>query len=105
MFKESQTEEFTPAPPRAAGKSRPLSFLGDVKLQCSVEFGRARFTIRRFLELGAGSVIELDKLQGEPVDIRVSGRLAARGEVVVVNDRYGVRITEIVSEGAAEERP
>jgi flagellar motor switch protein FliN/FliY len=63
----------------------------------NVELGRTRMTIQDLLQLGPGSVVELDKVAGEALDILVNGRLVARGEAVVVNDKFGVRITDIVS--------
>jgi flagellar motor switch protein FliN len=75
-----------------------LELLLDVPLDLSVELGRARMTIQDLLGLGPGSVIELDKIAGEPLDILVNDRLVARGEAVVVNDKFGVRITDIVSQ-------
>ena len=74
-----------------------LSVFNDVELLISVEFGRAEVTIKDLLKLSRGSVLEVDKMSGEPVDLRVNGRMTARGEVVVVNDHYGIRVTEIVS--------
>jgi flagellar motor switch protein FliN len=81
----------------AADPSRRLELLLDVPLDVSVELGRARVSIHDLLALGPGSVIELDKIAGEPLDILVNDRLVARGEAVVVNDKFGVRITDIVS--------
>jgi flagellar motor switch protein FliN/FliY len=69
----------------------------DVPLDLSVELGRARMSIQDLLNMSPGSVIELDKVAGEPLDFMVNGRLVARGEAVVVNDKFGVRITDIVS--------
>jgi flagellar motor switch protein FliN/FliY len=77
--------------------SRRLDMLLDVPLEVSVELGRTRMTIHDLLALGPGSVIELDKVAGEPLDILINDRLVARGEAVVVNDKFGVRITDIVS--------
>ena len=77
---------------------RRLDLLMDVPLDLSVELGRARMTIQDLLGLGPGSVIELDKIAGEALDILVNDRLVARGEAVVVNDKFGVRITDIVSQ-------
>jgi flagellar motor switch protein FliN len=77
--------------------SRRLDLLLDVPLDVTVELGRARMSIQDLLALSPGSVIELDKMAGEPLDIVVNGRLIARGEAVVVNDRFGIRITDIVS--------
>ena len=76
---------------------RKLDLLLDVPLEVSVELGRTRLSIQNLLALGPGSVVELDKLAGDPLDILVNGRLVARGEAVVVNDKFGVRITDIVS--------
>ncbi len=76
---------------------RKLDLLLDVPLEVSVELGRSRLSIQNLLALGPGSVVELDKLAGDPLDILVNGRLVARGEAVVVNDKFGVRITDIVS--------
>jgi flagellar motor switch protein FliN/FliY len=77
--------------------ARRLDLLLDVPLEVEVELGRTRMTIQDLLALGPGSVIELDKVAGEALDILVNDRLVARGEAVVVNDKFGVRITEIVS--------
>lgn len=77
---------------------RRMDLLLDVPLDLSVELGRARMTIQDLLGLGPGSVIELDKVAGEALDILVNDRLVARGEAVVVNDKFGVRITDIVSQ-------
>jgi len=74
-----------------------INLIMDVPLQVTVELGRTRKLIRDILELSPGSVIELDKLAGEAVDILVNGKLIAKGEVVVIDDNFGVRITEIVS--------
>lgn len=80
-----------------SGSPRKLDLLLDVPLDLSVELGRARMSIQDLLNMSPGSVIELDKIAGEPLDFMVNGRLVARGEAVVVNDKFGVRITDIVS--------
>lgn len=82
----------------ASGEQPRLDMLLDVPLDLSVELGRTRMTIQDLLGLGPGSVIELDKIAGEALDILVNDRLVARGEAVVVNDKFGVRITDIVSQ-------
>jgi len=69
----------------------------DVYMQLSVELGRTRKKISEILSFGEGSILELDKLAGEPVDVLVNGKLIAKGEVVVIDENFGVRITEIVS--------
>jgi flagellar motor switch protein FliN/FliY len=71
--------------------------LKDVPVQLTVELGRTRLTIKNLLQLGQGSVVELDGLAGEPMDIFVNGYLIAQGEVVVVEDKYGIRLTDIIT--------
>jgi flagellar motor switch protein FliN/FliY len=78
-----------------------LHFILDIPLEVSVELGRTRITIHELLQLGQGSVIELNKLAGEPLEILVNQKLVARGEVVVVNEKFGIRLTDIIS---ADER-
>jgi flagellar motor switch protein FliN/FliY len=74
-----------------------LDFILDIPLEVSVELGRARMLISDLLQLGQGSIIELTKLAGEPLEILVNQKLVARGEVVVVNEKFGVRLTDIIS--------
>lgn len=81
----------------AASPPRTLDFILDVTLQVTVEVGRARMTIQDLLQLGQGSVVELEKLAGEPLDIYVNGKQVARGEAVIVNEKFGVRLTDIIS--------
>jgi flagellar motor switch protein FliN/FliY len=78
-------------------QSPNLDFILDIPLEISVELGRTKIPISDLLQLGQGSVIELAKLTGEPLDILVNQRLVARGEVVVINDKFGVRLTDIIS--------
>ena len=106
---ESATEQAAPAPPvpevesaaldpiQTIASDASLDFLLDVPLQVSVELGRCQITISELLELGKGSVLELEKVAGESLDFRVNNRLVARGEAVVVNDKFGVRLTDIIS--------
>ncbi|PIE56946.1 MAG: flagellar motor switch protein FliN [Desulfobulbus propionicus] len=75
-----------------------LEFLFDVPLQVSVEVGRARILLRDLLQMGEGSIIELDKLAGEPLDLYVNSRLIARGEAVKVGDKFAIKLTEVVSQ-------
>ena len=84
-----------------AGPAKPLDLLLDVSMRISVELGRAALTVQELLALGPGSVVELDKLAGEPVDVLVNDRLIARGEVVMVDENFGVRVTEILAPSAA----
>ncbi len=82
----------------SAGKNpKTLDFLLDVNLQVTVEVGRAKMTIQDLLQLMQGSVVELEKLAGEPLDIYVNGKQVARGEAVIVNEKFGVRLTDIIS--------
>jgi len=76
---------------------RDLEMIMDIPVKLTVELGRTRITIKQLLELAQGSVIELDGLAGEPMDILINGYLIAQGEVVVVDDKYGIRVTEIIT--------
>ena len=92
-----QNEETAAPRDNRESPQRRLELLLDVPLDLSVELGRTRMSIQELLNLGPGSVVELDKVAGEPLDILINERLVARGEVVVVNDKFGIRITDIVS--------
>jgi flagellar motor switch protein FliN/FliY len=74
-----------------------LDAILDVPVMVSMEIGRSRISIRNLLQLNQGSVVELDRLAGEPMDVLVNGTLVAQGEVVVVNDKFGIRLTDIIS--------
>lgn len=74
-----------------------IDMIMDIPVQLSVELGRTRLTLKNILQLGQGSVVELDGLAGEPMDIFVNGYLIAQGEVVVVDEKYGIRITDIIT--------
>lgn len=87
------------ASPEAPEDPRRIDFILDITLDVSVELGRGRMEIQDILHLGPGSVVELSKLAGEPLDVLVNGRLIARGEAVIVGEKFGVRITEVVSKG------
>ncbi|KHE71981.1 flagellar motor switch phosphatase FliY, partial [Halobacillus sp. BBL2006] len=78
-------------------EQKNLDMLMDIPLKVSVELGRTKRTIKEILEISAGSVVELDKLAGEPVDIHVNEKLMAKGEVVVIDENFGVRVTDILS--------
>ncbi len=78
-------------------EARNLDLVLDIPLTVTVELGRSKMLINDLLQLGQGSVIELTKLVGEPLEVLINQKLVARGEVVVVNDKFGVRITDIVS--------
>jgi len=93
-----QSPTFQPLsiPEKNPADSKNLDFLADVDLQITVELGRAQMPLRDVLTLSPGSVVELDKLAGEAVDILINGKLVGRGEVVVIEDMFGVRVTEII---------
>lgn len=78
-------------------KVQNLDFILDIPLKVTVELGRTEVIIKDLLQLGQGSVLELDKLAGEPLEILVNGKLVAKGEVVVVNEKFGIRLTDIIS--------
>ncbi len=80
-----------------SGETKSLDLILDIPLTVSVELGRSKMLINDLLQLGQGSVIELTKLVGEPLEVLVNQKLVARGEVVVVNEKFGVRLTDIVS--------
>jgi len=94
-------KEHLPEGPGRNGQSnlsRDLEFLFDVPLQVSVEVGRARILLKDLLQMGEGYVVELDKLAGEPLELYVNSRLIARGEAVKVGDKFGIKLTEVVSQ-------
>ena len=103
MLKEQQRakQEQAPAHTAAAGQGEGappnLKFILDIPLQVTVELGRKRLLVHDLLQLSQGSVIELTKQIGEPCEVLVNQKLIARGEVVVINDKFGVRITDIIS--------
>ena len=79
------------------GMSSDIDFILDIPVLLTVELGRTKITIKNLLQLAQGSVVELDGLAGEPMDVLVNGCLIAQGEVVVVNDKFGVRLTDIIT--------
>jgi len=92
------TARFDNLKPGAPGSSdMNLDVILDVPVQLSLEVGRTRIPIRNLLQLNQGSVIELERAAGEPLDVFVNGTLIAQGEVVVVNERFGVRLTDVIS--------
>ena len=97
----SGSADFQPFDPfnhsSAEGMPRGMDMIMDIPLEVSVELGRVRMLIKDVLALSSGSIVELERIAGEPVDLLVNGRLVARGEVVVIDDNFGIRITEIVS--------
>ena len=85
----------------AAQAEQNLETILDIPVSLSLEIGRTKISIRNLLQLNPGSVVELDRLEGEPLDVLVNGTLVAHGEVVVVNDKFGIRVTDVIS---AQER-
>ena len=96
-----------PAPGGVATRAAPmrggLDMLHDVEMEVSAELGRTRMSVRELLSLSPGAIVELDRAAGSPADLLVNGRLIARGEVVVVDENFGIRITEIVAPGTERE--
>ena len=74
-----------------------MDFILDIPMQVTVQVGSTKMVIRELLQLGQGSVIELEKLAGEPMEVLVNNKLVARGEVVVVNEKFGIRLTDVIS--------
>jgi flagellar motor switch protein FliN/FliY len=85
------------APEGAGSVMNELDMILDIPVQLTVELGRTRIAIKNLLQLAHGSVVELDALAGEPMDVLVNGTLIAQGEVVVVNDKFGIRLTDIIT--------
>jgi flagellar motor switch protein FliN/FliY len=83
--------------PAGDGMAKDIDFILDIPVLLTVELGRTKIAIKNLLQLAQGSVVELDGLAGEPMDVLVNGCLIAQGEVVVVNDKFGVRLTDIIT--------
>jgi flagellar motor switch protein FliN/FliY len=81
----------------AAGEDVNLEVVLDIPVTLSMEIGRSKLPIRNLLQLNQGSVVELERMVGEPMDVMVNGTLIAHGEVVVVNEKYGIRLTDVIS--------
>ena len=112
MAEQQQTEEAAALAPQPAtatvfkdfaggdlktGTHNDIDFILDIPVQLTVELGRTKIAIKNLLQLAQGSVVELDGLAGEPMDVLVNGCLIAQGEVVVVNDKFGIRLTDIIT--------
>ncbi|HEY1230848.1 MAG TPA: flagellar motor switch protein FliN [Ramlibacter sp.] len=91
VFQQLENRSASPA------TSLDISRVLDVPVQLTAEIGRTRITIKNLLQLSQGSVVELDGLAGQPLDVLINGYLIAQGEVVVVNDKYGIRLTDIIT--------
>jgi flagellar motor switch protein FliN/FliY len=93
----AQFTNFSSAPAGHMAPGNDLNMILDIPVQLTVELGRTRIPIKHILQLAQGSVVELEALAGEPMDVLVNGYLIAQGEVVVVNDKFGIRLTDIVT--------
>lgn len=96
-YARAQFQDLQSGAMTAAGVEQNLEVILDIPVTISMEIGRTRISIRNLLQLNQGSVIELDRLAGEPLDVLVNGCLIAHGEVVVVNEKFGIRLTDVVS--------
>lgn len=93
----SRPASFSSLRPESSGSVGNLDMILDIPVTIAVEIGRSKMIVKDLLQLGQGSVVELEKLAGEPMEILVNGRLIARGEAVVINEKFGVKLTDIVS--------
>ena len=94
----AQFSDLGPNAAGGAGQEMNLNLILDVTVTLALEVGRAKMSVRDLLQLAPGAVVELDRLAGEPLDVLVNGVRIARGEVVVVNEKFGIRLTDVVSE-------
>jgi flagellar motor switch protein FliN/FliY len=94
----AQFNDLGPNAAGAGGQEMNLQLILDVSVTLALEVGRAKMSVRDLLQLAPGAVVELDRLAGEPLDVLVNGVRIARGEVVVVNEKFGIRLTDVVSE-------
>jgi flagellar motor switch protein FliN/FliY len=93
----AQFNDLGPNAGGGAGQEMNLNLILDVAVTLALEVGRARMSVRDLLQLAPGAIVELDRLAGEPLDVLVNGVRIARGEVVVVDDKFGIRLTDVVS--------
>lgn len=100
MAEENNTTEETDeesVEPSEEQSARELDFILDIPLELSVELGKTKMLVNDLLQLSQGSIIELNKLAGEPLEVYINRKLIARGEVVVVNEKFGVRLTDVIT--------
>lgn len=95
--KNLDMQEFKGDTQSSQGVQRDINFILDVPLEMTVVIGRTKILIQELLQLGQGSVIALDKLAGEPMEVYVNDRIIGRGEIVVINEKFGIRLTDIIS--------
>lgn len=96
-YQRAAFQDLHAEPPVNASGDGNLDVILDIPVTISMEIGRSRIAIRNLLQLNQGSVVELDRLAGEPMDVLVNGTLIAHGEVVVVNEKFGIRLTDVIS--------
>lgn len=96
--KRAELEELQEESPLSQEERRKLDAILDIPVTITMEVGRSQISIRNLLQLNQGSVVELDRIAGEPLDVLVNGTLIAHGEVVVVNDKFGIRLTDVISQ-------
>ena len=96
-LESAPVEELEDSAVQGVGQAADLDSILDISVSLSVEIGQTDLSIRNLLQLNQGSVVELDRLAGEPLDVLVNGTLVAHGEVVVVNEKFGIRLTDVVS--------
>lgn len=96
--KTADLEELTDDSQQTPEERRKLDAILDIPVTISMEVGRSQISIRNLLQLNQGSVVELERVAGEPLDVLVNGTLIAHGEVVVVNDKFGIRLTDVISQ-------
>ncbi|MCW5620539.1 MAG: flagellar motor switch protein FliN [Burkholderiales bacterium] len=96
---EAHSQVFPELHPESTAGVAPerLEFILDIPVHLAVELGRTKLTVRNLVQLAQGSIVELDRLAGEPLDVLVNGCLIAQGEVVVVNDKFGIRLTDVIA--------
>jgi flagellar motor switch protein FliN/FliY len=97
QFENVQLDDLSEDGATGSSADMNMDLILDVPVTISMEIGRTRISIRNLLQLTQGSVVELDRLAGEPLDVMVNGTLIAHGEVVVVNDKFGIRLTDVIS--------
>lgn len=98
-FQQAPLQDFSGQPDPEGGEHPDLDVILDIPVTISMEVGNTSIPIRNLLQLNQGSVIELDRLAGEPLDVLVNGMLIAHGEVVMVNEKFGIRLTDVISPG------
>lgn len=94
----AELDELSEDAPITQAEKKKLDTILDIPVTISMEVGRSQISIRNLLQLNQGSVVELDRVAGEPLDVLVNGTLIAHGEVVVINDKFGIRLTDVISQ-------